>query len=68
MTGGTIVANPLGRMGGRTKCLVQIWDVVGFDEAADLQKMEGTGDVVEHVDPNFYGDTKTTALKALGLN
>jgi ATP-dependent Lon protease len=26
-------------MGGRHKGLVQIWDVVGFDEIADLQKM-----------------------------
>ena len=26
-------------MGGKTKGLVQIWDVVGFDEVADLEKM-----------------------------
>ncbi len=26
-------------MGGRSKGLVQIWDVVGFDEVADLEKM-----------------------------
>jgi ATP-dependent Lon protease len=26
-------------MGGRAKGLVQIWDVVGFDEVADLEKM-----------------------------
>ena len=39
MTGGTTVANLFGHMGGRTKGLVQIWDVVGFDEVADLEKM-----------------------------
>jgi uncharacterized protein (TIGR02688 family) len=39
MTGPTTVANLFGHMGGRTKGLVQIWDVVGFDEVADLQKM-----------------------------
>jgi len=26
------------------------------------------GDVVEHVDPIFYGDPKTAAMKVLGLN
>jgi ATP-dependent Lon protease len=30
--------------------------------------MEVTGDVVEHVDPIFFGDPKTAAFKALGLN
>jgi ATP-dependent Lon protease len=30
--------------------------------------LEVTGDVVEHVDPIFFGDPKTAALKALGLN
>jgi ATP-dependent Lon protease len=30
--------------------------------------MEVTADVMEHVDPVFYGDPKTAALKALGLN
>jgi uncharacterized protein (TIGR02688 family) len=39
MTGPTTVANLFGHMGGRTKGLVQIWDVVGFDEVADLEKM-----------------------------
>ncbi|WP_029415248.1 protease Lon-related BREX system protein BrxL [Brevundimonas bacteroides] len=39
MTGGTTVANLFGHMGGRSKGLVQIWDVVGFDEVADLEKM-----------------------------
>jgi len=39
MTGGTTVANLFGHMAGRTKGLVQIWDVVGFDEVADLEKM-----------------------------
>ena len=39
LTGGTTVANLFGHMGGRTKGLVQIWDVVGFDEVADLEKM-----------------------------
>ena len=39
MTGPTTVANLFGHMGGRQKGMVQIWDVVGFDEVADLQKM-----------------------------
>lgn len=39
MTGPTTVANLFGHMGGKTKGLVQIWDVVGFDEVADLEKM-----------------------------
>jgi ATP-dependent Lon protease len=30
--------------------------------------LEVTGDVVEHVDPIFFGDPKTAAFKALGLN
>jgi ATP-dependent Lon protease len=30
--------------------------------------MEVTADVMEHVDPVFFGDPKTAALKALGLN
>ena len=30
--------------------------------------LEVTGDVVEHVDPIFFGDAKTAAYKALGLN
>lgn len=39
LTGGTTVANLFGHMNGRHKGLVQLWDVVGFDEVADLQKM-----------------------------
>ncbi len=39
LTGPTTVANLFGYMGGRQKGMVQIWDVVGFDEVADLQKM-----------------------------
>jgi len=39
MTGPTTVANLFGHMGGRSKGLVQIWDVIGFDEVADLEKM-----------------------------
>jgi ATP-dependent Lon protease len=30
--------------------------------------LEVTGDVMEHVDPVFFGDPKTAAFKALGLN
>lgn len=30
--------------------------------------LEVTGDVVEHVDPIFFGDPKTAAFKALGIN
>jgi ATP-dependent Lon protease len=30
--------------------------------------LEVTGDVIEHVDPIFFGDAKTAALKALGMN
>jgi ATP-dependent Lon protease len=39
LTGGTTIANLFGHISGRQKGLVQIWDVVGFDEVADLQKM-----------------------------
>jgi ATP-dependent Lon protease len=39
LTGPTTVANLFGHMGGRQKGMVQIWDVVGFDEVADLEKM-----------------------------
>ena len=39
LTGGTTVANLFGHMSGRQKGMVQTWDVVGFDEVADLQKM-----------------------------
>jgi ATP-dependent Lon protease len=39
LTGPTTVANLFGHMSGRQKGMVQIWDVVGFDEVADLQKM-----------------------------
>jgi ATP-dependent Lon protease len=39
LTGPTTVANLFGHMSGREKGMVQIWDVVGFDEIADLQKM-----------------------------
>jgi ATP-dependent Lon protease len=39
LTGPTTVANLFGHMGGRQKGMVQIWDLVGFDEVADLQKM-----------------------------
>ena len=39
LTGPTTVANLFGYMSGRQKGMVQIWDVVGFDEVADLQKM-----------------------------
>lgn len=39
LTGPTTVANLFGHIGGRQKGMVQIWDVVGFDEVADLQKM-----------------------------
>ena len=35
MTGPTTVANLFGHMGGKTKGLIQIWDVGGFDEVAD---------------------------------
>ncbi len=39
LTGPTTVANMFGHMNGRQKGMVSIWDVVGFDEVADLQKM-----------------------------
>jgi len=39
LTGPTTVANLFGHMNGRQKGMVQIWDVVGFDEVADLQRM-----------------------------
>ena len=39
LTGGTTVANLFGHLSGRQKGMVQIWDVVGFDEVADLQNM-----------------------------
>ena len=39
LTGPTTVANMFGHMSGRYKGMVAIWDVVAFDEVADLQKM-----------------------------
>jgi ATP-dependent Lon protease len=39
LTGPTTVANMFGHMSGKHKGMVQIWDAVGFDEVADLQKM-----------------------------
>ncbi len=30
--------------------------------------LDVSGDVAEHVDPIFYGDPRTAAFKALGLN
>jgi len=39
LTGPTTVANLFGHMSGRHKGMVMIWDVVGFDEVGDLQKM-----------------------------
>ena len=39
LTGPTTVANLFGHMHGKHKGIVQIWDVVAFDEVADLQKM-----------------------------
>ena len=39
LTGSTTMANLFGHMTGRYKGMVQIWDVVGFDEVGDLQKM-----------------------------
>ena len=39
LTGPTTVANLFGHMTGRSKGMLMIWDVVGFDEVADLQKM-----------------------------
>jgi ATP-dependent Lon protease len=39
LTGVTTVANLFGHMAGKQKGLVEIWDVVGFDEVADLEKM-----------------------------
>lgn len=39
LTGPTTVANLFGHMNRSRKGMVVIWDVVGFDEVADLQKM-----------------------------
>ena len=39
LTGPTTVANMFGHMSGKQKGMVAIWDVVAFDEVADLQKM-----------------------------
>ena len=39
LTGPTTVANLFGHMTGKQKGMVMIWDVIGFDEVADLQKM-----------------------------
>ena len=39
LTGATTVANLFGQQQGRYKGMVQIWDAIGFDEVADLQKM-----------------------------
>jgi hypothetical protein len=34
----------------------------------NVRPLEVTGDIMEHVDPIFFGDPKTAAFKALGLN
>ncbi|MCY2990768.1 MAG: protease Lon-related BREX system protein BrxL [Planctomycetota bacterium] len=39
LTGPTTVPNMFGHMNGRQKGMVSIWDVVAFDEVADLQTM-----------------------------
>ncbi|MEY3226254.1 MAG: hypothetical protein RLZZ536_873 [Planctomycetota bacterium] len=39
LTGTTTVANMFGHMNGKQKGMVSIWDVVAFDEVADLQTM-----------------------------
>ena len=39
LTGPTTVASLFGQQQGRYKGMVQIWDAIGFDEVADLQKM-----------------------------
>lgn len=39
LTGPSTVANLFGQQQGRFKGMVQIWDAIGFDEVADLQKM-----------------------------
>lgn len=39
LTGPTTVANMFGHMSGRRKGMVELWDAVGFDEVADLEKM-----------------------------
>ncbi len=39
LTGPTTVANLFGHMTGKQKGMLTIWDVVGFDEVGDLQKM-----------------------------
>lgn len=39
LTGSTTVANMFGQQQGRYKGLVSLWDVVAFDEVADLAKM-----------------------------
>jgi ATP-dependent Lon protease len=39
LTGPTTVANMFGHMSGKPKGMVTIWDVVAFDEVADLENM-----------------------------
>lgn len=39
LTGPTTAPNLFGHMSGKQKGMVMIWDVVGFDEVGDLQKM-----------------------------
>lgn len=39
LTGPTTVPNMFGHMNGKQKGMVTIWDVVAFDEVADLQRM-----------------------------
>ena len=31
------------------------------------QRLDVPADIIEHVDPIFYGDPRTAAMKALGL-
>jgi predicted ATP-dependent Lon-type protease len=127
LTGPTTVANLFFNMATGKMGLVGIWDAIGFDEVADLQKMpkevvttlktsvlaglvilgdlsiqgniksvrslseplqvamdngarraliplenrrnflEVSGDIVERVDPIFFSDPITAAMKALGM-
>lgn len=39
LTGPTTVANMFGYMSGKRRGMVELWDSVGFDEVADLEKM-----------------------------
>lgn len=70
-TGAPTVANLFGHMAGKARGLVQIWDVVAFDEVADLQTMpkEAVTILKTYCESGKYqrGQEETTGHASLAL-